>query len=79
MNKTRILQGVRIMRFEDLYERRTKGKLTVEEAAEMLGVHERTFRRWSRKYECDWKEGLNDERLYKIAHNAAPVDEVIKL
>jgi len=44
-----------------------------------LGVHERTFRRWSSRYEEEGAEGLVDQRLEKIAHNAAPVDEVMAL
>ena len=35
------------MRFEELYERRQRRDVTMAEAAEMLGVTERTFRRWS--------------------------------
>jgi len=39
------------MRFEELYARRRQRILTMAEAAEMLGVTERTFRRWSDRYE----------------------------
>jgi DNA-directed RNA polymerase specialized sigma24 family protein len=35
------------MRFEELYARRQQRDLTMAEAAEMLGVTERTCRRWS--------------------------------
>ena len=35
------------MRFEELYERRQRRDVTMAEVAEMLGVTERTFRRWS--------------------------------
>ena len=44
-----------------------------------MGVHERTFRRWSARYEEEGAEGLADQRLDKVAHNAAPVDEVMAL
>ena len=47
MTRARILQEVRQMRFEELYERRQRRDVTMAEAAEMLGVTERTFRRWS--------------------------------
>jgi transcriptional regulator with XRE-family HTH domain len=67
------------MQFEKLYELRTQKRLTVKEAAEILGVHERTFRRWTNRYEEQGAEGLYDKRLNKISHNAASVDGVVKL
>lgn len=73
MNRTRVLQEIRIMRFEELYQHWTVKKLTIIEAAEILGVHERTFRRWKADYEEHGQDGLVDHRLDKLAHNAAPV------
>ena len=46
MGRAEVLQGVRQMRFEGLLERHERGELSQGEAAEMLGVSERTFRRW---------------------------------
>ncbi len=34
MNRSEVLQEVRLMKFDDLYSRRTAGKLTQEQAAE---------------------------------------------
>jgi DeoR/GlpR family transcriptional regulator of sugar metabolism len=45
MTRARILQEVRQMRFEELYARQQQRNVTMAEAAEMLGVTERTFRR----------------------------------
>jgi predicted DNA-binding protein (UPF0251 family) len=45
MGRAEVLQGVREMRFEALRDRHERGELNQEEAAEMLGVSERTFRR----------------------------------
>ena len=45
MTRARILQEVRQMRFEELYERRHRRDVTMAEADEMLGVMERTSRR----------------------------------
>lgn len=67
------------MRFEEIYTQRTARKLTVEEAAKLLNIHERTFRRWCRRYEEEGAEGLADERLDRVAHNAADTDEVMAL
>jgi DNA-binding transcriptional regulator YiaG len=48
MTRASILQEVRQMRVEELYERRQQRELTMAEAAEILGVTEQTFRRWGR-------------------------------
>ena len=42
MTQARVLQKVRPMRFEEWYERRQRRTLTRVQAAEMLGVTERT-------------------------------------
>jgi len=76
MSRTRVLQEVRQMRFEELYEKRQKGRLTMAEAAEVLGIDERTFRRWSRRYEAGGAEGLVDQRIGKASWRRAPLDEV---
>jgi transposase len=67
------------MRFEELYERRQRRELTMAEAAEMLGVTERTFRRWSIRYEADGAAGLEDRRLGQASARAVPVDEVLQM
>lgn len=76
MSRTKVLQEVRKMRFEELYEKRQKGRLTMAEAAEVLGIDERTFRRWSRRYETGGAEGLVDQRIGKASWRRAPLDEV---
>jgi transposase len=67
------------MRFEELYERRQRRELTMVEAAEILGVTERTFRRWSTRYEADGVAGLEDQRLGRASARAVPVDEVLQM
>ena len=57
MTGTTVLQEVRQMRLEELYERRQRRELTMTEAAEMLGVTECTCRRWRDRYEADGAEG----------------------
>jgi hypothetical protein len=44
MTRARVLQEVRQMRFEEVYAQRQRRTLTVEEAAEMLGVTARLAR-----------------------------------
>jgi len=67
------------MRFEELYVGWQEGRLSQEEAARVLGVCSRTFRRQICRYEEDGMEGLNDRRLIQASHRKAPVDEVMKL
>ncbi|MGH7181333.1 MAG: helix-turn-helix domain-containing protein [Nitrospiraceae bacterium] len=52
MTRATVLQEVRQMRFEELDERRQGRVVTMGEAAEILKVTERTFRRWRDRYEA---------------------------
>lgn len=79
MKRTRLLQELRKMRFESIYDDWQARKLTQIEAAELLGVCERTFRRYIDKYEADGLEGLSDKRIDQASHRCAPVDEVCRL
>ena len=63
MGTARIHEGVRQMRFEGLLDRQTRGEITQEEAATVLGVSVRTFQRWAERYEEDGADGLKDGRL----------------
>ena len=67
------------MRFEEAYEGWERGRLTQEEAALLLGVCDRTFRRYLVRYEEKGMEGLIDQRLGQVSHRCAPVDEVMAL
>jgi transposase len=67
------------MRFEEAYEGWKKGRLTQEEAARLLGVCDRTYRRYLVRYEEQGMEGLIDQRLGQISHRSAPVDEIVAL
>ncbi len=79
MKRSEVLQEVRKMRFEESYEGWNRGRLTQEEAAMLLGVCDRTFRRYLSRYEDKGMEGLIDKRLGQISHRRAPVDEVMAL
>ena len=79
MKRTALLQEVRKMRFEEAYGGWKRGRLTQEAAARLLGVCERTYRRYLDRYEEQGMEGLVDRRLGQISHRRAPVDEVIAL
>lgn len=67
------------MRFEDTFSLWTEGRITQEEAARILGVHERSFRRYVDRYKEDGLDGLIDKRLNQASARKAPVDEVMAL
>lgn len=67
------------MRFEEAYTSWQDRRLTQEEAARLLGVCERTFRRYIDRYDEAGLAGLEDRRLNEVSHRRAPVDEVLRL
>jgi transposase len=67
------------MRFDEVYGRYGRGKLTCEEAADMLNVSVSTFYRSRQRYEAHGAEGLYDLRLGKASARRAPADEVAKV
>jgi transposase len=74
MRRTEALQGVRMMRFLDVFGRWEAAELSPLEAAELLGVGERTFRRWRDRYAEDGEAGLLDRRLGKASAKRVPAD-----
>ena len=66
------------MKFEDVYGRCYRGDLSQAEASEILGMSERTFRRWRERYEAEGAAGLYDRRLGRVSARRAPVDEVMR-
>jgi transposase len=77
MRRTELLQEIRKMRFEEAYEGWNENRLSQEEAARVLGVCARTFRRYIDRYEDRGVEGLLDKRLTQTSFRRAPVDEVM--
>ena len=67
------------MRFEEAYGDWKRGKLTQEEAARILGVCDRTFRRYTQRFDDGGLEALLDKRITQASHRRAPVDEVLAL
>ena len=63
MRRSEALQGVRMVRFQSVLSRYQTDQVGQGEAAEMLGVSERTFRRWCRRFEEEGEAGLLDRRL----------------
>jgi hypothetical protein len=65
------------MRFGEAYEGWNEGRLTQAEAATLLGMSERNFRRYLVRFEAEGLQGLIDRRLEQVSHRRAPVDEVL--
>jgi transposase len=67
------------MRFEEALTGWRGKRLTQAEAARLLGVCERTFRRYIDRYEDEGLDGLIDKRMNQVSARCAPVDEVLRL
>jgi transposase len=79
MVRAEVLQGVREMRFEALLDRHERGELDQQEAAEMLGIGERTFRRWRDRLRDEGLAGLRDRRIGKPSSRRAAVAEIQRM
>ena len=79
MRPTEVLQEIRKMRFKEAYDGWQAKRLSQEEAARMLGITDRSFRRYRDRYEAQGVEGLLDKRMSQASHRRAPVDEVMAL
>ncbi|RNJ49033.1 ISNCY family transposase [Methylocystis hirsuta] len=63
-----------MIKFLSLLSRYEAAEFSQLEAAELLGVGERTFRRWRQRYEEEGEAGLLDRRLGKASVKRVPVD-----
>ena len=78
MERARIHEGIRRMRFTDVLGRSERSELSQMEAAELLGVSERTFRRWRDRHREAGEAGLADRRLAPSLRRA-PVAEIERM
>jgi transposase len=76
MNRTAWLQDRRMQKFRDVLNRWERKELSAQEAGEILGVSERQFRRYRRRYEEDGLAGIADRRLGKASAKRVPVDKI---
>jgi Helix-turn-helix domain len=76
MNRTAWLQDRRMNKFEDVFGRFRRKQLLASEAGEILGMSERQFLRYRRRYEEDGEDGLVDRRLGKASAKRVPIDTV---
>ena len=78
MDRAGIHEGIRRMRFADVPDRTVRSELSQSEAAELLGVSERTFRRWRDRYREEGPAGLADRRL-RPSLRRAPKAEIERM
>ncbi len=79
MRRTEVLQGVRRMRFESVLERSRRRELSQAEAAEILGMSERTFRRWTERFDDEGPTGLLDRRLGRASAKRVPEEWAMRV
>ena len=79
MRRASMLWEVFVIRFEEALGRYRKGRLTAEEAGELLGMSGRTFRRTLVRYDEEGIEGLRDRRLGKPSPRRAPAAELTRM
>lgn len=65
-----------MQKFTDVLSRWESKRLSELEAAEILGMSERTFRRYRRRYEAEGLAGLVDRRLDKASERQVPADQI---
>ena len=76
MTRTTWLQERRMEKFQDVLDRFEEKRLSAMDAAELLGMSERSFRRYRRRFEEEGLEGLFDRRLGKASARRVPVDRI---
>ena len=77
--RAELLRDRRMLKFRDVLSRWERRELSQLEAAEVLGISERQFRRWRDRYEDHGESGLRDHRLGKAPATTIPGSEVTRL
>lgn len=68
-----------MQKFRDVLSRWEAGSLSMMEAAEVLGMSERQFRRYRDRFEVEGEEGLRDRRLGKPSPKQVPAAERLRM
>ncbi|MCX7342240.1 MAG: helix-turn-helix domain-containing protein [Hyphomicrobiales bacterium] len=63
-----------MIKFTSILSRCEAAELNQMDAAELLGIDERRFRRWRQRFEDDGEAGLLDRRLGKSSGKRVPAD-----
>ena len=76
MKKTKLIEEICKMRFEDIFNKHLHKELTTAEAADLLGISERTFRRKKIRFQEEGFDGNFDRRIGKESGKKASKDEI---
>lgn len=76
MKRSKIIEDIHKMRFEDIYGRYQSKSLSCEEASEILGISIRTFYRKRQRYESEEFDGSFDLRVGRKSSQRAADQEV---
>ena len=79
MRRTEQVQGLRLMKFEEVYGRTHRGGLSQARRRRFWACRNGTFRRWRDRYEAEGADGLYDRRLGRVSARRAPADEVARV
>src|SRR3990172_3412310 len=69
----------RAMKIQEVICRALAGTLTWLQAADILGIHPRSLRRWRARYEAGGTLALYDRRHRRPSRRKAPVGELLHL
>jgi Helix-turn-helix domain len=79
MPRVKVLWEAHMMRFEDAFNRHKAGRLTAEDAAELLGISARHFRRQCARFAAEGDDGLRDKRVGRVSGRRAPESELARM
>ena len=77
--KRRVTTGDQEDKIVEAYEGYRRESLTAIGRALLLGICDRTFRRYMNRYDKDGIKGLLDKRLVQVSQRRAPVDEIMRM
>lgn len=78
MGRAEVLQGVRVMRFEELLDRHERGELSQMEGRRCWGLGSGRFGDGDRLHE-EGREGLRDRRIGKPSTRRAAAEEIVRM
>ena len=69
----------RAMRIQEVILRAVGGELTWIQAAQIIGITDRSMRRWRKRYEEHGYDGLVDRRCRRPSSKRVPLKEVERI
>lgn len=79
MPRSQVLWEAHMRRFQDALDRHKQGRLTAEEAGELLGMSGRHFRRQCARFALEGDEGLLDKRVGRVSGRRAAESELERM